>query len=356
VRYKTPDTRPAILRRWAAGAVAALCCLASAVPSFAQTGPSPTAPSTDAKLAIKALGQPGEFFGLTVNASESRPLMVEVATYGAQPIAARTYPANAYTLINGGFGARLRTEPRGGTTTWTDYKEAVLQLTPGTPMSIPFNLTVPQGTPPGQYITSLVIENDQPIAGSGKIAINQVQRAAIALSVTVPGPETPGLGFGSAIYSEPGGIGIVGIELKNTGNVLLKPSGTITVKDKAGHGIFETAVAMDSFYAFTDSRLETQLKNRLKPGDYTATLVLADPGRGTTAASDPLPFKVGASPKNSAQGLTKLFSDSLKSERFDALLGALVILILLIAFELIRRRRKRRRTRRRAEDQPLRTY
>lgn len=358
------DRTPPTAHRWLVVAVAVLICLAPVNPSLGQTpallSPSPSAappsaapPSADAKLAIKALGQPGEFFDLTANPGESRPLTVEVATFGAQPIAARTYPADAYTLINGGFGARLRTDPRGGTTTWTDYKEAVLQLTPGTAVNIPFNLTIPPGTPPGQYITSLVIENDQPIEGSGKIAINQVQRAAIALSVTVPGPETPGLGFGSAKYTETGGFGIVAVQVKNTGNVLLKPSGTITVKNDSGVQVFEAPVAMDSFYAFTQSQLETQLKDRLATGDYTATLILTDQARGTSATSESLPFTVGATPgKGPATGLAKRISGALKNEAFDAGLIGAVVLILLIIFELRRRRRKRSR----AEDHSVRTY
>lgn len=37
-------------------------------------------------------------------------------------------------------------------------------------------VSVPPNTPPGEYFTSLVVENDQPIKGRGAVAVNQVER------------------------------------------------------------------------------------------------------------------------------------------------------------------------------------
>ncbi len=158
------------------------------------------------KLGITPVGQDGDFFQLTLEPGAVHTLEVELANQGDSPIAARTYAADVATIVNGGFGAGLRDAPSGGTTSWVDYPADVFQLDPDQAVNRTFTVTVPAATPPGEYITSLVIENDEPVRGSGDVAVEQVLRQAIAVAVTVPGPLRGALtvgGNGSHTVVEP---------------------------------------------------------------------------------------------------------------------------------------------------------
>ncbi|MDQ1618860.1 MAG: hypothetical protein QOE19_1429, partial [Actinomycetota bacterium] len=170
-------------RSTAAAVLAALIGLAVALaPGAAHATESPV------KLSAKPVAQPGQFFDVTLAAGATRTLRIELGNQGTSGIAARTYAADAYTIINGGFAARLRGEASAGTTRWLDYRPSVLQLPAGEAVERSFTLSVPPGTPPGEYISAIVLENDQPVEGSGAVALNHVLRQAVAVSVRVPGP------------------------------------------------------------------------------------------------------------------------------------------------------------------------
>ena len=152
------------------------------------------------RLSLRAIGQAGSFFDLTLRPGETRSLEVEIINAGKAAVAARTYAADVYTIINGGFGGRLRAEPETGTTTWLDYTADVLQLPAGRTTHRSFAVTVPIDAGPGEYITSLVLENDQPIPGGGAVALDQIIRQAIGVVVTVPGERAPALAIGEAYH------------------------------------------------------------------------------------------------------------------------------------------------------------
>ena len=59
------------------------------------------------RLVLRPVGQAGSYFDLTMKAGQARSLSVEVANAGTSTIAARTYAADVYTIVNGGFGGRL---------------------------------------------------------------------------------------------------------------------------------------------------------------------------------------------------------------------------------------------------------
>ncbi|MEA2610150.1 MAG: hypothetical protein QOJ75_2393, partial [Chloroflexota bacterium] len=159
------------------------------------------AEGTQIKLSLLAVDQPKAYFDLTMRPGETRSLDVEIANDGQAPIVARTYAADVYTIVNGGFGGRLHGEPQTGTTRWLDYPSAVLQLSIGKSVRQAFTVAVPAGTGPGEYITSVVLENDQPIVGGGQVALNQVVRQAVGVVVTVPGLRSPALAIGGASHS-----------------------------------------------------------------------------------------------------------------------------------------------------------
>lgn len=299
------------------------------------------------KLSLRPIDAGGQYFDLTLSPGTSRSLTVELGNQGAAAIAVRTYAADVYTIINGGFGARLRDEPASVTTTWLDYAAEVLTLSPGQGVRRSFTLTVPPDAGAGEYITSLILENDEPIAGSGGIALNQIVRQALAVAITVPGPRAPGLAIGGASHKVVVDRSTVAVAVENTGNVRLKPVADLVIRDAAGVEVWRAAVPMDSFYAHTASLVEVPLASLLEPGQYTADLVLDEAANGVRVEREGIPFEVLAPPPPPTQKPILIeIGDAIEQTTqlpVGVIVGlvALVVVLGLLALGLVRRRSTR---------------
>ena len=133
------------------------------------------------RLSITPVGVAGSYFTLTAAPGTRPSLTVQLRNAGAGAVSARTFAADAYTLVNGGFGARLDGEATSGTTAWLDYAPQTLDLTAGASVQRSFVVAVPADAAPGEYLTSLVIQNAEPVTGSGGqgevgVAFRQVNR------------------------------------------------------------------------------------------------------------------------------------------------------------------------------------
>lgn len=268
--------------------LAPLACMAGILAVCLLTG-AQAARAADGRieLGIKPVGVDGAYFMVTVQPGETRQLAVELGNYGAAPVEARTYAADAYSIVNGGFGAKLDGEPTSGATRWLDYQPVTLTLEPGTGVTRAFALTVPDDAAPGDYISGLVIQNANPTPGVGGIALNQINRQAIAVAIDVPGPRTPALSIGAFTHRMVAGKSLVAAAVMNTGNQLLKPGGEFTLRDAAGTLIERRPVALDSVYAGMDTSVEIPFDRLLGAGNYVASLTLTDAATGATAtASD----------------------------------------------------------------------
>ena len=244
------------------------------------------------KLGITPVGQRGSFFELSMAPGARRELAVELSNQGSGTVAALTYRSEVYTIINGGLGARLRGEAGGGTSSWLDYPTDVVQLRPGSGIRRTFSVAVPPGTPPGEYIASVVVENSDPLKGSGPVALDQIVRQAIAVAITVPGPARPGLDIGEARHGAVAGRSILGVAVRNTGKLRLRPAGELVLFDDSGERLGRWPVTMDSFYAGTDTHVEVPLGRLLDPGRYRLSLSLTDPERGASASRDSIVLDV----------------------------------------------------------------
>ena len=232
------------------------------------------AQSGQINLALLPVGQAGSFFDLTMRPGETRGLEVEIANNGDAALAIRTYAADVYTIINGGFGGSLRDEARTGATQWLDYSTSIRQLSAGDSIRRSLTVSVPVDTGPGEYISSILLENDRPMPGGGAVSLDQIVRQAIAVVVTVPGERSPALTIGEASHKIVAGRSIVGVAVANPGNVRLKPIATFVLLDAAGARVSEASVPMDTFYAHTATSIEVQLDALLVPGTYTVRLAL----------------------------------------------------------------------------------
>jgi hypothetical protein len=269
-----------------AGLLGVAVLLASAGTAFAQAEPI--------RLILAPIGQSGPYFDLTMRPGERRTLQVELGDAGSHPVAARTYAADVYTIVNGGFGGRHRDEAATGMTTWLNYPTAVVQLRPGHGVRRTFTIAVPRDAPAGEYITTIVLENDIPIPGAGAVNLDQVVRQAVAVVVTVPGPRVPALTIGAASHAIVGMASTVSVAVANPGNVRLKPIVAFTLSDLAGAEVGRARVAMDTFYAWTATTVEMPLVTILPPGQYTIRLRLEDDRSGIVVEEASIPLRVDA--------------------------------------------------------------
>lgn len=324
--------------------LAFLACLTLAGPALASHEPP--------KLGLRPIGESGQFFDLRMGPGESRELQLQVANHGHEPLLARTYAADGYSIINGGFGAELFGEETSGTTLWLDYPSEELTIAPDQGLTMDFSVSVPEGTQPGQYITAVVAENVEPYGGSDEagVVMEQVLRTVVAVAIDVPGPRRPALEIGAVGHKEAAGMSFVSFEVANEGALHLKPSGEFLLQDAGGTELARAKPAMDSVYAGTSPLLEIPLSEALRPGKYCAELSLADEGTGVRAATGCLAFTVAAPVVTTGSGdgsgtipVLQPAIDALSDDPLMAVLGALAGAMVLGALFLAWRRRRRPR-------------
>jgi hypothetical protein len=80
-----------------------------------------------------------------------------------------------------------------GTTTWLDYPAETLDLDPGRKVERDFTVTIPDDTPPGQYITGIVLQTAEPIAVGESTMLRQNIVKAIAVFITIPEQQRVGV-------------------------------------------------------------------------------------------------------------------------------------------------------------------
>jgi len=238
------------------------------------------------------------YFAISLKPGESTTVKVLVGNGGKSPLDVRTYAADAFSMQNGGFGLLDSKSEKSGVTTWIDFPTKELSLKPGEGVEQSFTVTVPEGTEPGQYISGIAMEIAEPIStGSdgGLLQFEQVLRSARAVFITVPGALTPSFEIGDASYNQEGAANSIVVGIRNTGNVFVKPAGTVEVRDAAGAVILSAPVVMGSVYAGDETTIAIGLTQGLSPGDFQMSLDLSDEKSGVSASRNDLTFTVLAS-------------------------------------------------------------
>jgi hypothetical protein len=289
-------------RRLALAAVAFLVAMFGAI-----AGAGSAQAANDATpLGLAAVGQSGSYFDVTINPGATLGLEVARTNPGAVAVTAHSFAGSVFTIVNGGFGAVDSDAAATGATRWVNYPDEVFGLGAGATDIKGFAVTVPYGTPPGQYISSIVLQNNESTPGEGHVALDRIVRQAVAISIRVPGPLNPEFSVGAASHEGVGGRSVVSVALRNLGNQNLKPAGTMTIKDSAKKVVSEAPVTMGSVYAEMDTSVAVTFAGLFLPGEYTVTLFLTDPLTGVSASITDVPFTVVLPPSQSDSPVTQL--------------------------------------------------
>jgi hypothetical protein len=274
-------------------AVAALTLVVAGPALAASAAPLPSLLRADVPpLGLVALEQNGPFFDATIAAGDSQTFEVDRVNLNDAAVEARTYVGVVSTIVNGGFGAADSTAAVSGASTWVDYPAGLFTLEAQERNTAAFTVTVPADTAPGQYVSSIVLENAVAEAGTGTVALDRVVRQAVAISIRVPGELEPTFSLGRASLGLTAGNTVVYVATENGGNQHLKPEGTMTLADATGAVIHTTPITMGTFYAATPTTVAVALGSQLAPGDYTLSLELTDPPTGVSASLVDVPLSI----------------------------------------------------------------
>ncbi|MHB8572938.1 MAG: WxL protein peptidoglycan domain-containing protein [Candidatus Dormibacteria bacterium] len=137
--------------------------------------------------------------------------------------------------------------------TWIHLPLTTLHLDPGATTDVTFTVTVPAGTPSGDYVGGVAAASpDSTTTSGGPLALKVVQRTILAVVVHVPGASNPGLQVGSSsITLENNRRQVLGVTMANTGNVFIKPVITGDLETMDGKPVVTLDRQLDTFVPFT---------------------------------------------------------------------------------------------------------
>ncbi|MCW2963320.1 MAG: putative protein of unknown function cell surface [Actinomycetia bacterium] len=242
---------------------------------------------------------------------------------------------------------------------WISLASTSLTLKPGQHQTVHFTVRVPANAKPGQWVGGVVAETSRQVSGpkskqKASVQIKIRDLTIVAVQVNVPGPPVISFKIGGIKTGGQRGFQEVVTHIANAGNVLVKPTGTVTVLNKQGKVLQVLTFKMDTFLPETAVDYPLLLKKALPPGDYSATVKLSVPGvsgaAGKTITAHPS-FSISkqdvqqvftsAAPQTPPPGALGASTASKKPRPLiGAAAGGVVVLLLLLWLLLRRRNRK----------------
>lgn len=198
------------------------------------------------------------FFTYYVEAGEQFADEVTILNDGEVPVVVNLYLSAARTAV-GGSASFLPEGSTDETAAWITLSQNQVALEPGERQIVGFTVRVPAEVDPGDYIVGMV--TDLEAAGNGgsqdaatgegqTFALGVGNRVAVAVLITVEGERNPSLEVLDATLVDQSDQGArFFLTVHNTGNVMLKGRGTITVSDPQLGPLAEFPIQMDTVLA-----------------------------------------------------------------------------------------------------------
>ena len=255
-----------------------------ATPSISGTPASPTASDTVWFVIIPEGKTNGEYFDVTLKPGESATLSATIGNGSEIPVKAMMYAADAYSGTNGGLLLNNADAPVTDPTTWLEFPTSTYDFQPEEAFEQKFTVTVPEGTAPGQYITGIAIETADAAPMEGEAPFLVKYRLVSPVLITVPGDVTAGFELGNISVVVDDQTTTIDGPIENTGNIRVRPEGTLTLTDANGAQVVDAQITMSSVYAGDQTTFQILLPSPLAEGIYTASVDLKDPDTGAVAS------------------------------------------------------------------------
>jgi hypothetical protein len=260
-----------------------------------QFGIRPANPSAD--------GAASGYFTLKAQPGDTLKDAVVIANPGTVPITVALYPVDATSGQGGGAVYMGSTDPRTGVGAWITLEATTVAVAPQKQETVPFTLTVPQGSRAGQYLGGIAIQLDRganpATQQAGSFGVTTVTRALTAVLVNVGEITTvPSLRITGARIADVDGLPTLTLSIQNDGATLVKSHGDVTVTDAAGKPVLTSQLTLDTLVPQTTIAYPVPADPPATPGTYRVRATL-DFGGSAPAVFDG-PIVVSAQPTAAA--------------------------------------------------------
>jgi hypothetical protein len=201
---------------------------------------------------------------------------VRVSNIGAAAGMVSLYPVDAFTSDLSGTSFRPHSAPLRDVGAWTVLSRSIFTLAPGQSAVVPFQVAIPDHVRPGQHVGGIVAENmtvQDATPGNLQIAVQQL--TIVAVMVSLPGPQTEALAVSGVGNDQASQFQRLLIGLRNTGNMLLQPSGSLKIFDLTGNLLQDIPLKLDTILPQDAIDYPVYILHRALPlGEYRADLSL----------------------------------------------------------------------------------
>jgi hypothetical protein len=253
------------------------------VPSLAaESGPS---------FGLKALDQPPGMSYFVYDAARGSSISgrIRVTNVGSTTGNLLMYGVDGTTAQPSGIVFVDGKEPRRDAGAWIRLGAYRLTLLAGESRVVPFDVTVPAHAKPGQHVGGIVAENltlsgspatavartPGPNPSSGALVIKIRSLTIVAFQMNIHGALKPGLEVSGVGTGGNQGHQTLVISMADTGNTILKPTGTIDVTNTAGQSVQHQSLVLDSVLSWTSIDYPVLVRTKvLGVGCYQASVAM----------------------------------------------------------------------------------
>lgn len=251
-------TRMAINERVTARRAAAFLSVAAVlgaalVPGAARANEAAIAPAVIVKVQ-QASGLPSTYFELRGRpGAPAQAGSLQLVNPTGHAVQVRLGPVDALTTDTLGSAYAL-TASRGGPTSWIVLSSDRVTIPARAARSVAVVVNVPRSARPGDYLSGVSVETLGVQATTqtvGGVSIGEVDRYAIGVEVTLPGPRHPSIRFtGARVVRSPSALTFL-LLARNDGNVILKSVYGQATVSRDGHVVAATPLGPGTFVSGT---------------------------------------------------------------------------------------------------------
>jgi len=199
----------------------------------------PAAAVDNGSLGIRPANE-SDFFHLSLYPGAATDATAIVSNHTQAPVTLLTYPVDGQSSPQGAFALAAQSDPRTGMGAWAQLGTDHITVPANSDLKVPFRISVPLGTPPGDYAGGLIIQSapvqgkTSTVSGGAAVRLDVIQRQGVRIYLSVAGTAVKALQHGNLSWQHTGDTVTFTLPLHNTGNTILHPTAVVGLSGQIG--------------------------------------------------------------------------------------------------------------------------